>query len=629
MCGFVVGTASSRSNLPDTRSGIEALTHRGPDERGNWDHPKKKVRFSQCRLSVIDPPGGNQPMTRDGYALVFNGEIYNYRNLREQLKTAGYSFQTESDTEVFLQGYRKWGLDLFDRVRGMFSAVLWDEQTEQSVLVRDHVGQKPLFYYQGEDQFVAGSEIQGLLSASDRINRRADPASISWYLSLGYIPSPRSAFFDLKKLPPGHYMVLDGTTIREQVRYWDPVDISRQSQIEGNVEESLRETLRTAVRRRLVSDVPLGAFLSGGLDSSVIVGLMADELDKNFKTISVGFEEDTYDERDHARTVADRYGTDHRSFTVSPCLEDVLPNLVRHFGEPFADSSAVPTYYLAQKTRGLVKVTLSGDGGDEVFGGYRRYRAIRYWSYLKTIVPGRLLKGAKWIGEYLPDSTDRRSSYGEFLRLMRMGSHSSIKQYLNMVGLGYDDLKEELARGPLSKPARRGGEQWLERWFRRFDHIEDPAQQAMFVDLMSYLPGDLLVKTDITTMMNSLECRSPFLDRDVLELGLRMRVNQKIQGNNGKAILEQAFRDYLPESIRTRTKMGFGVPLASWFRNEPEANYLREVLMDAGPALWNFLDRQRVAELLRSHQSEKTDAAPVLWALTVLSLWAEEYDVRF
>jgi asparagine synthase (glutamine-hydrolysing) len=567
-------------------------------------------------------------MTREGYVLVFNGEIYNYRTLREQLRSSGCSFRTDSDTEVFLQGYREWGLDLFDRVRGMFSAVVWDERKERTILVRDHVGQKPLFYYQSEEQFLAGSELQGLLAASDRIERRADPASLSWYLSLGYVPSPRSAFFDLKKLPPGHYMIVDGTEIQEQVRYWDPVKVSRQPEIEGTVVETVRETVRTAVERRLVSDVPLGAFLSGGLDSSVIVGLMSDELDTNFKTVSVGFEDDTYDERNHAKTVADRHGTDHQSFSVRPSLEDVLPDLVQHFGEPFADSSAVPTYYLAKKTRHLVKVTLSGDGGDEVFGGYRRYRALQYWSYLKSIVPGRLLRGVQRLGESLPDTSDRRSGYGELLRLLRMSSQSSVEQYQEMVGLGYDDWKENLARGPLKKPARRGGEQWLERWFRRFDHVENPAQQAMFVDLMSYLPGDLLVKTDITTMMNSLECRSPFLDRDVLELGLRLPTERKIRGSNQKTILKRAFRDYLPESVRNRSKMGFGVPLAAWFREDPEAEYLREVLMDAGPALWDLLNRQKVAKYLEAHRANKTDAGPLLWALTVLSLWFEEYDVR-
>lgn len=627
MCGFVTA-AGSPGDLPDTERGLDALTHRGPDERGSWNRSDGRLRMSQCRLSIIDPASGHQPMTRGGSSIVFNGELYNYRTLRDRLGSHGYDFRTDSDTEVFLQGYREWGTDLFDRVRGMFAVVVWDDDAGELVLARDHVGQKPLYYYQGEEEFVAASEVQGLLAASGEVSRRADPASLSWYLSLGYVPSPRSGFADVKTIPPGHYMKVSGTEVRRQVRYWDPVSVSRSGEEVENPTEAVRETLRTAVKRRLISDVPLGAYLSGGLDSSVIVSLMREVSEGSVTTVSVGFDDETYDERDHARRVAEELETDHHSFTVHPDLEETLPSLVRHFGEPFADSSAVPSFYLAQQTRKRVKVALSGDGGDETFGGYRRYRALRQLSRIKGILPGPLLEGIQSLGDLLPEPADRRSRRGEVTRVLRFIAENSVKQYNEMVGLGFDDLKKSIARGALEKPASRGGEQWLERWFRRFDHATDPAQRASFVDLVSYLPGDLMVKTDITSMMNSLEVRSPFLDREVLELSLKLPGELKVDGSEHKAILKEAFRDDLPDETLNRSKMGFGVPLARWFRENPEADYLRSVLLEEGTGLSAIVDRSALEEVLADHREGRRDAGPFLWAMAVLNLWAREFDVR-
>lgn len=628
MCGFVTATAGSADLLADTERGLEALTHRGPDDRGSWQRPDGRVRLSQCRLSVIDLESGQQPMSRGDSSIVYNGELYNYRSLRETLRSQGYRFRTQSDTEVFLQGYRKWGTDFFDRVRGMFAVVLWDGAREELVLARDHVGQKPLYYYQGENQFVAASEVQGLLAASDHISRRADPASLSWYLSLGYVPSPRSGIADVKSIPPGHYMRVSGTAVKRQVRYWDPVRVSQSDGVVEDPVDAVRDTLRTAVERRLISDVPLGAYLSGGLDSSIVTSLMQELSEETVTTVSVGFSDETYDERDHARRVAEHLGTNHHSFRVHPNLQQTLPELVQHFGEPFADSSAVPSFYLAERTRSRVKVALSGDGGDEAFGGYRRYRALRQLSWIKGILPRVVLDGVQSVGSLLPDPGDRRSRRGELTRILRFLGENSVKQYNDMVGLGFDDLKETLARGALEQPASRGGEQWLQRWFRRFDHVEDPAQRAMFVDLMSYLPEDLMAKTDITSMMSSLEVRSPFLDRDVLELSLNLPGDRKIRGSNQKAVLKEAFGEALPERTLNRSKMGFGVPLARWFRENPEADYLRSVLLEEGTGLESILDRRGLEQLLSEHRDGRRDAGPFLWAVTVLNLWASEFDVR-
>lgn len=566
-------------------------------------------------------------MDRGGSSIVFNGELYNFRSLRSSLEPE-YDFRTDSDTEVFLQGYRKWGTDVFDRARGMFSVVIWDATDQAMVLARDPVGQKPLLYYSDDNTFMAASELQGLMAA-DRVSPKADPASLSWYLSMGYVPSPRTGFFNVKKLPPGHYMVVEDARIQTQVRYWNPVDLSRREPVPtGELTRRIRSTLRKAVERRMVSDVSLGAFLSGGIDSSIVVGLMSELADQPVKTVSVGFEADAFDERDYARVAAEAFGTDHEEHTVHTDLSELLPQLVRHYGEPYADSSAVPTYYLSRETRKHVKVALSGDGGDEAFGGYRRYRALRYLGRLNGWLPRLLRRGIQKLARPFKHPSARRSGFGEALRLASALGESPVRQYLSMVGLGYDDFKARLAEGPLRKPAQRGGDQWLGRWFRRFEHLEDPAQRAMVVDMMSYLPGDLLVKTDIATMMNSLECRSPFLDRDLLELSLRIPGREKIRGRNHKACLRDAFHDLLPEAIRSRGKMGFGVPLADWFRSGDHGDYLTDVLRTENPTFGRLVNRRGLLELLDAHRQHQLDASPLLWAMVMMKLWIREFDVR-
>ncbi len=626
MCGFVV--EQSDGATADSLGGmVETLRHRGPDEKGFWDHPVDGVAMAQGRLSVIDPEGGHQPMERDGYAIVHNGEIYNFRALRKTLRQHDLTFSTDSDTEVLLQGYRHWGREVFDRVRGMFAAALWDPERRELVLARDPAGQKPLFYTLAGEGFTAASEIQALMASED-VPASADHASLSWYLSLGYIPSPRSGFAKIKKLPPGHYLRISGGSVVDQVRYWDPVSYTRSVDPPPDPVEATRERVTEAVRRRLVSDVPLGAFLSGGIDSSIVVGLMASLADGPVRTFSAGFEDPADDERPHARAVAQRHGTDHRDFTVEANLRDLLPRLVRHFGEPFADSSAVPTFALARRTRQSVKVALAGDGGDEVFGGYRRYRAMRWLSRADDLLPAVLRRGVQGIARAWGSPADRRSSGGELLRLLQQLGGSDARRYLAMVGLGGEDVKPRLVKGPLARPGKRGGEEWLERWFRRFDHLEDPAARCMAVDLMSYLPGDLLVKTDITTMMNSLECRTPLLDRDVVELGLSLPGGIRMKGTRSKHVLKQAFSDMLPEGIEDRPKQGFGVPLAEWFRSGPRADVLREMLLDPHSSFEAIVDRPRLEDLLRDHREGRTDRAPFLWALTVLRQWMEAWEVR-
>lgn len=629
MCGLVMWQGSEPISEDVLLDCGNQLRHRGPDESGTWFHPDGTTGFSHRRLSIIDLETGQQPMVRDGYVIIYNGEIYNFRELRTQLVGTGYEFQTESDTEVFLQGFQEWGLEIFDRVRGMFSVSIWDPDSQEVILARDPVGQKPLFYVNDEDLFLAASELQALLAHPD-LPHSADFASLSWYLSLGYVPSPRTGFARIKQIPPGHYMRVKAGLIQDQVRYWDPVSIRREEPRLGSDEiiPSIRETVRTAVQRRMVSDVPLGTFLSGGVDSSLIVALMQEFKDEPLKTVSVGFEDDRYDEREFARLVADAVGTDHQEFTVDMDLKELLPKLVRHFGQPFADSSAVPTYYVSSKAREVVKVAISGDGGDEVFGGYRRYFAMRIFSVLNRFLQGPLGSMVGSLASSFGYPSDRRSRYGEIKRVLRALGNSPVKQYLSMVGIQGDPWKSKLARGPLERPAQRGGDQWLGRLFRRLSPNSDIAQTTMAVDMMSYLPEDLLVKTDITSMMNSLEVRCPFLDRDVLELGLRIPSSEKIRWNDSKIALKQAFSDEIPEQIRSRAKMGFGVPLKNWFRQEPNAEYLRERLMDSESSFFSIIDRGGLEQLLDEHREATIDASPFLWALVVMKIWMVEFNVR-
>ncbi len=628
MCGFVTWLSGDQSVPEDLAESAAGLSHRGPDDSGEWFHSSGRIGFAHRRLSIIDLEQGHQPIVRGGSSIVYNGELYNYRSLRRQLKEAGYDFTTDSDTEVFLQGYRCWGPEVFDRARGMFALAIWDEPGEQLVLARDHLGQKPLFYYREDETLIAASELQILLKRSEVKNRLNLPA-LAGYLRLGYINAPQSAVQDIYKLQPGNYLVAGTGGEIELNSYWSPADVYFNSEKQADASPGLiRERLSTAVERRMISDVPLGAFLSGGIDSSIIVGLMQSLSSDPVKTVSVGFEADRFDERDYARQVAQFNGTDHHEYTVDMDLSSLLPQLVRHFGEPFADSSAVPTYYVAQQTRQVVKVALSGDGGDELFGGYRRYRAMQLFSTLDSYAPGWLREFVQSLARRFGLPADRRSKIGEVIRLLQQFAEDERHRYLSMVGLGSETWLSELVTGEfagLFRSAEKSGP--LARELSRLAPAGEQAEKMMLADLLSYLPGDLLVKTDITTMMNSLECRCPFLDRDVIELALAISADQKIRGSNQKVCLRDAFKDLLPDPIANRGKMGFGVPLATWFREGEESAYLRDVLLSPQAGFEALFDRSQVEKLHNLHNQSKIDAAPLLWALTVLKLWLNKFDL--
>jgi len=607
---------------------IDAQAHRGPDAYGVWSD--ERCALGHRRLSIIDlSDAGRQPMSNaDGSLLItFNGEIYNFQQLRRELESLGHDFRTRTDTEAIIYAYERWGVDCLARLRGMFAFGIWDRNRRRLFLARDRVGKKPLFYAQFGDRFLFASELQGILADRD-VPREVDPRAIDAYLSYGYVPAPLTAYKGLFKLPPAHYLTLDlkQTGFEKRIeRYWS-LDYEPKIRIsEGEACEVLREKMTDAVRLRMISDVPLGAFLSGGIDSSIVVGLMAKVSGAKVKTFSIGFNEAAYDETAHARRIAERWGTDHHEFIVEPDALAILPKLVRHYGEPYADSSAIPTFYVAQMTRRHVTVALNGDGGDESFAGYERYLA-NYLAERMRAVPG-VATAARALGRVIPDSINPKSRVRQARRFLAVASRPMPDRYPRWLKMFQDEAKPRLYSPEFVGQLNGHADQTLKSLFDgRLCSPANPVDAAMAVDVASYLPYDLLVKVDITSMANSLEARSPFLDHEVMEFAARLPVEIKFRGRRLKSLLKLAFADLLPLENVNRRKMGFGVPVGQWFRGP-----LRELLQDA---LFSQQSLERgcfrepeVRRLVDEHLESVADHSFQLWNLLMLELWRREFEV--
>jgi asparagine synthase (glutamine-hydrolysing) len=629
MCG-ICGTVRL-DGRPDPGPGVDgmlrALAHRGPDADGQWSDGT--CTLGHRRLSIIDlSDAGRQPLTNeDGTIwLTFNGEIYNFQELRQELERAGHAFRSHTDSEVVIHAYEEWGAAAVTRFRGMFALGLWDTRRRRLWLARDRVGKKPLVYAQLHDRFVFASEIQALVAHPD-VPRDIDPRAIHEYFALGYVSAPKSAFSHVRKLRPGHTMTLDvgagGVEARvETTKYWNLSYQPKRTLSFGDAGAALRETLTEAVRIRMISDVPLGAFLSGGIDSSIVVGLMAGISSRPVKTFSIGFADQRFDERDAARRVARRWATDHEEFVVEPDAAAVVPDLVRHFGEPFADSSALPTYYVAKLTRQAVTVALTGDGGDESFAGYRRYRAHRLAERLGRI-PGAVTAAAA-AGRLLAPSADRRSRMAGLRRFFDGVGDEPATRYARWIGASNghldpraraafyrEDFRRELAGADRENPLAP-----------LFDDASalDPVDAAMQVDVHSYLPDDLLVKVDIASMANSLEARAPLLDQEVMELAAALPSEFKLRGGYSKRILKAAFSDILPPENATRPKQGFGVPVGEWFRG-PLRPLAGDTFLAPDAALARYLEPEAVRRCMDTHVAGTADNGYVLWNFLMLELW--------
>ncbi|HEY0026014.1 MAG TPA: asparagine synthase (glutamine-hydrolyzing) [Longimicrobium sp.] len=630
MCG-ICGFWEFGGPRPGHRARVEAmngtLAHRGPDEAGALVAGGAAIAMS--RLAIIDLACGQQPLSGDGgrLSIVYNGEAYNFAELRRELQGRGHRFATRSDTEVVLTAYQEWGPEAVSRLRGMFAFCVahtagGGAATERLFLARDRVGKKPLFYYHDGARFVFGSEIKALL-AHPGVPRRMDRRMLPLYLAHGYVPAPYTMFEGIRELPPGHTLVVEADGRVQVQRYWDGwLPPPRPAAIgEAEAAERLRVLLEDAVRVRMVSDVPLGAFLSGGLDSTAVVAYMARHSGRPVKTFAIGFEGDpTFNELEHARRAARAFGTEHHEFVVTPDALDLLPLLVKHHDQPFADSSALPTYLVSRLTREHVTVALTGDGGDELFAGYERFAAARMAERYRR-APAPLRAALEAALRALPESTGYRGFVRRARRFVESAPLPLAERYLGWVGIfSPASIREMLAGEPqgAADPASH-----FAGYFAPAAHA-DLIGQLLYVNAHTYLPGDLLVKTDRMTMAASLEARSPFLDHTLIEFAASLPSALKLKGGTTKHLLKRAMEGVVPREIIHRRKHGFGVPLGRWFRGEL-AGYLRETLLSPVALGRGYFRPEIVRRLVDEHQGGRRDHAHRLWALLTLELWHRAY----
>ena len=596
------------------------LAHRGPDDAGT--HCDGQIGLAHRRLSIIDlSPAGHQPMSNeDGTVwIVFNGEIYNFQSLRPELLGQGHRFRSNSDTEVILHLYEEHGTDCLRFLRGMFAFAIWDGPRRQLFLARDRLGKKPLCYQQDAHALRFASEAKAILQ-DPAVQAAADPAGVSQYLTFGYVPSPASAFRGFRRLPPGHFLTCrDGRV--EVTRYWR---LRRHRKVQRPEEEWCREIverLDEAVRLRMISDVPLGAFLSGGIDSSAVVALMSRASTEPVKTFSIGFEEPEYDELAYARQVAQRFGTEHRELVVRPDAAAILPKLAWHYDEPFGDSSAVPTYYVAQMTRQYVTVALNGDAGDESFGGYDRYVAnLLAASFDRWPGAGLFRHAIRWGLRLVPHGRARASLLYRGRRFLEGLTEAPERRYARWLCHFFGDRKRELCTPEFWAAA--GGTDALDILLAAYRDSDAPdfGDATLGVDAALYLPDDLLVKVDIASMAHALEARSPFLDHEFMEFAATIPFDLKVRGRVKKHILKRALTGLLPDEILHRPKMGFGVPIDHWLRHELR-DMAYDTLLSARATGRGYFRPASIRRMLDEHVRGTVSWHYLLWTLLMLELW--------
>jgi len=616
MCG-IAGIASTAPVGADqvalVRAALKALAHRGPDDEHLVD--VGHAALGATRLSIIDIQGGRQPLAEEsGDILVSqNGEIYNYVELRDELVRAGHVFRTRSDTEVIAHLYEDEGPDLVKRLRGMFAIAIWDGPRQRLVLARDRLGKKPIYWWTDGVSVRYASELKALLAPGD-IPREVDRMSLASYLRYGYVPAPRTIIRGVSKLEPASVLVWEDGALSTR-RYWAPVQAPQAGISLEEAAEQAMELLRESVRIRLRSDVPLGVFLSGGIDSSLVTALMAQQMEGTLRTFSIGFEDRSIDELPYARQVAERYGTDHVEEVVGLDVVEMLPAIAATFDEPFADGSAVPTYRVAQLASASLKVILTGDGGDEAFGGYDRYATVRRLAWLERI-PRRAAKAAAWAADTLEAVGSARSG-SRARAVARLGGLTAAARYEAMMSTFSVPESRQLigaaARVPLGYVTAQLG-----------PADADIRDRVRFADLVTYLPEDLLVKMDRATMANSLEARSPLLDHEVVEFGASLPIEHLISGGSTKVLLRHIARDLLPGTLATRPKQGFAVPMDDWFRQALGDVFVDSVLA-SDAASRQHLDLTPARQLLERHRKGSADNGKKLWTLLMFEMWARTW----
>jgi asparagine synthase (glutamine-hydrolysing) len=626
MCG-IAGIAEASGGFIDptllTRM-VEVQRHRGPDGQGQVIGPagtgagRVRVGLGHARLSIIDLAGGAQPLANADESLwvVFNGEIYNLQALRGRLEGHGCVFRTRSDTECLLHAYAVWGDDCVRQLRGMFAFALWDVRSQRLLLARDRLGKKPLVYAQMGSRFVFASELQALLEVPE-LPVELDPGALGDYLAYGYVPAPASAYRAVRKLLPGHRLIWEQGEVRLE-RYWQLDYTPKHPLSLAAALEELEARLTEATRLRLIADVPLGALLSGGVDSGTIVALMARLSGARVKTFSIGFEESGFDELPGARRIAQRYGTDHHEMIVRPDAAAVMPQLIRHYGEPYADASALPTYYVSRLAREHVTVALNGDGGDEVFGGYDRYRAMWLTEAARASRWGPAWAAAGGFFGALPGvPLARRQRWARFCEGARLPAASRYARWMGPTpGILHDGLLDPV----VAEVLRAQRTQAVEEAFEAHRHLA-LADAVMATDVQTYLPNDLLVKMDIASMANSLEMRSPLLDQEVVEFVARLPADWKLRGGvQQKYLLKRFAQPLLPAQTLQAPKKGFGVPVGRWLRTSLRP-WMEDLLTAPQAETRRLVRPQNLRALMAAHVAGRVEGAQPLWMLMMLELW--------
>ncbi len=628
MCGICGVVNGPRARLPVDevllRQMCAVLRHRGPDDEGVWTDGI--AGLGQRRLAIIDlSPAGHQPMSNETGTIwiTFNGEIYNFPELRVELEKRGHRFHSRTDTETIIHLYEDEGINALHHLRGMFAFALWDADRQRLLLARDRLGQKPLYYGVFNHRLYFASEIKAIITAPD-IPRQVNWQAIDYYLTYHYIPGALTAFEGIYKLLPAHYLLWeDGELTLGQ--YWELSFTPKLSLGELEAKEQLLALLQEAVQIRLISDVPLGAFLSGGVDSSTVVALMS-QTSSHVRTFSIGFHEIGVSELPYARQVAERFGTEHQEFIVEAKALEILPYLIWHYDEPFADASAIPTYYVSQMTRQAVTVALSGDGGDECFGGYQRYHP-RYHSspfdWIPLSIRRPLLTG---ISHLFPNHMNQRHLTWRLRHHLQAAATFPLGWYMRSVRLFSTDQKSLLYSEIMKKRAKGvEAEAWYREIYYNGANSLPSIERAMRSDLLTYLPDAMLVKVDVASMAHSLEVRSPFLDHKVVEFAARLPLAYKVRGGTGKYLLKKAMERYLPPEILYRRKKGFSIPLARWLR-EDMRRFAEEVLF-SGETL-PYFEPESVHAMFVAHMEGKGNYAAHLWAIINLYLWHHMFISR-
>ena len=627
MCG-ICGVTYFDDERPVTERQIkrmcDVIRHRGPDDEGT--RVRQNYGLGMRRLSIIDLVTGRQPISNeDGSVwIVFNGEIYNHLELRRELEKHGHVFRTRSDTEAIVHAYEEYGEDCPKKLNGMFGFAIWDERKRQLFLARDRLGIKPLYYYHDHEKFAFGSELKSILQVPD-VPRQVDLEALDVYLTFEYIPAPYSIFKDIRKLPPGHTLTLRDGKAR-LASYWD-LKFAEVARDENELCEQIREVLQDAVKIRLMSDVPLGAFLSGGIDSSSIVALMSRTADQRVKTFSIAFKEATYNEADYARIVAKHFDTEHHEFTIETRALELTEKLVGHLDEPFGDFSIFPTYLVSKMARDYVTVALSGDGGDELFAGYDTYIANKAAQAYEKI-PGFARRSLiESVVHRMPPTQKKKGLINRSKRFIEgMQLPADLKHTRWMIFL--QDAEKARLYSPEMRKALRDFDTFepIRRYFRRAGTADDLNAQ-LYVDIKTYLVDDILVKVDRMSMATSLEARVPLLDHRFVELAATIPGHLKLNGKQTKYIFKKAMRQFLPPQILTRGKEGFSIPIKNWLKHELK-DLMLDVLAPSRIKQEGFFNPDGVQKLIREHLNGKENHSHRLWAMMVFGIWQDLYLER-